>query len=518
MQMYLFYRKKIYISRLIISLLMLSVCFSSFSQNISFVDTVFSKRFNSLNLQLDLYYNEIIEQKIKQMVYLESDKIGKTLGHFFQEKPYIDSLLKIANLPIELQYLPLALTQMRTDKSTLFHSAGIWQLPYFIAISHGLTINEYVDERYNIRKATPAAIAYLQKLSESHINLWDIIIAYANSASALQSAKLKIQSNNNNIWDLYFHGNLSDKEIIPDFIIWVYLANFYQSHHIKLEYPVAFNNKTVYLQQKIPIDIFTSELKLDKAIFRQCNPILTGTLIPSYCDIHIPEEKLLLFSLKESALYAIADSLVNKMNSDTLTPSKPVNTQIKPVYYTVKSGDVLGKIAQKNNTTVAQLKKWNNLKNDNINIGQRLIVRQSYTSTTNQTSTSFAKTSGTQQTVSSTKDNSNGTMYVVQSGDVLSRIANKYNITVSQLKEWNNLKGDNIQIGQKLIIHSSNTSSKPATNTSSSTAKKIIYTVKGGDTLSKIAKIYNVSVGEIKKWNSLKNDRLDIGQKLTILR
>jgi membrane-bound lytic murein transglycosylase D len=497
---------------------MITVCFSSYSQNIDFVDTVFTKRLNSLNLQLDLHYNEIIEQQIKQMVYVESDKVGKSLGYFFQEKPYIDSLLKIADLPTELQYLPLALTQMGMDKSTQFHSAGIWQLPYFIAVSYGLIIDEHIDERYDIRKATPAAIAYLQKLSENYINLWDIIIAYANSASALHAAKLRTKSNND-IWNLYFYGNLPDKEVIPDVITWVYLANFYQSHHIKLEYPVTDNNKTIYLQQKIPTDIFISELELNKVIFLQCNPILRGTLIPSYCDINIPEEKLLLFSLKESTLYAIADSLINKINSDTLiTSPKPANTQIKPVYYTVKSGDVLGKIAQKNNTTVAQLKKWNNLKSDNISIGQRLIVRQSSTSTINQTSIPPAKTS-TSQTTSAIKNNSNETIHVVQSGDVLIQIANKYNVTVAQLKEWNNLKDDNIQIGQKLNIRSTTTSPKPATNTStSSAAKKTTYTVKSGDTLSKIARTYNVSVEEIKKWNNLKSDRLDIGQKLTINR
>lgn len=517
MQTYLFHRKKVYIHRLILFLLMLTVCFSSFSQNIDFVDTVFSKRLNSLNLQLDLRYNEIIEQKIKQMVYVESDKVGKSLGHFFQEKPYIDSLLKIADLPAELQYLPLALTRMGVDKSAPFHSAGIWQLPYFIAVSYGLTIDEHVDERYDIRKATPAAIAYLQKLSESYINLWDIIIAYANSASALQSAKLRTKSNND-IWNLYFYGNLPDKEIIPDFITLVYLANFYQSHHIKLEYPVTDNNKTIYLQQKLPTDIFISELELNKAVFLQCNPILTGTLIPSYCDINIPEEKLLLFSLKENTLYAIADSLIRKINSDTLTSSKPANTQIKPVYYTVKSGDVLGTIAQKNNTTVAQLKKWNNLKSDNISIGQQLIVRQSSALATNQTSTSSTKT-GTQQTSPAIKNNFNETMHVVQSGDVLFQIANMYNVTVSQLKEWNNLGNDNIQIGQQLIIRSTNTSPKPATNTfTSSTATNTTYTVKSGDTLSKIARTYNVSVEDIKKWNNLKSDRLDIGQKLRINR
>ena len=519
MQRCLFHRTKKYINISIICLLILNIHFSSFSQNIDFVDTLFSKRLNSLNLMLELPYNEIIEQNIRQKIYLEADKTGTVLGIFFHEKNYIDSLLKIASLPSELQYLPLALTQMGVNQNNQIHCAGIWQIPYFVAVSYGLVVNEHIDERYDIRKATPAAIAYLKKLSENYTDLWDIIIAYANSAPALKAAKIRTQPNND-IWNVCSGGNLPDKEIIPDFITWVYLAHFYQSHHIKLTYPVVYNNvKSIYLQKSIPVELFVAELELNKIFFFQCNPVLTGTEIPPYCEVYIPEGKLEVFSLKESTLYAIADSLMTEIKKDTLKQenTNQTVTRTKPVYYTVKSGDVLGKIAQKNNVTITQLKKWNNLKNDNISIGQRLIVWQSSSSTTNQTNISPAKTN-TESSVLSKKENFNETIYVVQGGDVLFQIAAKHNVTVCQLKEWNNLKNDNIQVGQKLIVRSTNTSSKPVENASPSASKKTTYTVKSGDTLGKIANTYKVSVNDLKKWNNLKSDRIDIGQKLTIMR
>jgi membrane-bound lytic murein transglycosylase D len=488
----------------------------------------------------------------------------------------------------------------------------MWQIPYFVAVSYGLTITDYMDERCDVRKATPVAIAYLQKLSENHTDLWDVIIAYANSTSALKAAKIRTRSDND-IWSLYVAGKLSDKEIIPDFITWIYLAHFYQSHHIKPKPVVVYDNlQSVYPQKNIPSDLFVSALELDAAFFFDCNPVLTGKIIPMHCEIAVPKEKAELFSLKEDSLYAIADSLIAIANAKTAKAATAnEETASRPVYYTVKSGDVLGRIAQKNNISVSQLKKWNNLKSDNIQIGQRLIVRRLSVPTDNRTNILFEKTGNDTKPVSSAKTNSaaaaakenqNETVHIVQSGDVLLQIATKYNTTVEQIKAWNNLTGDNIQIGQKLIVRrlsaptdnrtdilseKNSNDTKPASSakttpaaasakenqnetvhivqsgdvllhiaakynttveqlkawnnltgdniqigqklivrsigtvpaqTPPSTAKSMIYTVKSGDTLGKIAKLYNVSVDDIKKWNNLTSDRIDIGQKLKILR
>ena len=442
MQKYPYKNRKISINKLLICLLMLNMCSFSFSQTTAFVDTLFVKRLNSLHLTIELPYNEMIEKNIMQMTHSENNKIESALGHFFQEKNYIDSLFKQASLPSELQYLPLASTQMGLGRSDYFNSAGIWQIPYYIAVNYGLIINDNIDERYDIHKATPVAIAYLQKISENYTNLWDVIIAYANSISALEAAKIRAQTNND-IWILYSNGNLPNKEIIPDYITWVYLAHYYQSHHIKLISPTVHHHlKCIYLQKNIPAELFITTLELNKNRFRQCNPVLIGNEIPSHYKIYIPEEKLAVFSRKEDTLYAIANSLATKIQADTIksTNQIPPSAQDKTIYYTVKKGDVLGQIAQKNNTTVSQLKEWNNLKNDNIQIGQQLIVHQ------NNSSNPVAKS----PTVSSAVKK---TVYTVKSGDTLSKIAKTYNVTVDDIKKWNNLKSDRIDIGQKLMIN-----------------------------------------------------------------
>jgi len=442
MQNYFFLPKTKIFCWIAISILLSTTHFFSFAQEPHLADDVFSKRLNSLNLQIELPSHEITTKEITQIIHHQQKEVEKSLGIFFQEEDYIDSLLKNASLATELRYLPLALSQMETKKKQLTHNAGIWQLPYFVAIIFGLNVTEDVDERYDFRKATPVAIAYLQKLSEKYTNVWDIIIAYANSGSALEAAKTRTQSNEN-IWDLYFYGNLPNNNIIPDFITWVYLAHFYQSHHLNLAVPNIDNNLTsVSLRQDVSKQLFLNELALNESFFRDFNPTLVSASIPAYYEVYIPKEKLSLFSLKEESLYTISDSLNKKNIAGTNIVSQPVQT--KPIYYTVKSGDVLGQIASRNNTTVSQLKKWNNLRNDIISVGQRLIVRQGASSSSNTTPPS---------NTNNQKPTSDKATYTVKGGDTLGQIARTHGVSVDNIMKWNNLKSDRINVGQKLIIY-----------------------------------------------------------------
>ncbi|MBC1486964.1 1,4-beta-N-acetylmuramoylhydrolase, partial [Listeria seeligeri] len=174
------------------------------------------------------------------------------------------------------------------------------------------------------------------------------------------------------------------------------------------------------------------------------------------------------------------------------------------VTYTVVKGDTLSKIASKYKVSVANLKSWNNLKSDTIYVGQKLKVSASSSSNSSNTSKPSTDTNNN-------SSSSSAKTYTVVKGDSLWKIATKYNVSVANLKSWNNLKSDNIYIGQKLKVSagSSSSTSKPNTNTNSnkdtskpstSTNAKT-YTVVKGDSLWKIATKYNVSVANLKSWN-----------------
>lgn len=152
-------------------------------------------------------------------------------------------------------------------------------------------------------------------------------------------------------------------------------------------------------------------------------------------------------------------------------------------YYIVKKGDSLWSIASKNNTTVDNIKKLNNLSSNNLSVGQ--VLKLSYDT--------------------GNEDIKESNIYTVKKGDSLWLIANKYGTTVDELKNENNLKSNTLSIGQTLII--------PEKKESTS---KISYVVKKGDSLWLIANKYDTTVEKIKSTNNLKSNTLSIGQVLVI--
>ena len=179
----------------------------------------------------------------------------------------------------------------------------------------------------------------------------------------------------------------------------------------------------------------------------------------------------------------------NNLEDNTLSINQLLYIPIKETVtveskvYTVKNGDTLYSIARKYNLTVDDLKKMNNLINDNLTVGQKLNVKNT--------------------------DQKTDTIYVVQKGDTLYKIANKYGVNIDTLKSVNQLNSNILSIGEILKIPT-------ASDKFEYTDSKVTYTVKNGDTLWNIAKTYNTSVDKIKSLNNLSNNNLSVGQKIIL--
>ena len=147
--------------------------------------------------------------------------------------------------------------------------------------------------------------------------------------------------------------------------------------------------------------------------------------------------------------------------------------------YKVVAGDTLYSIANKLDTTVLELKQINNLSTNSLKIGQILKIP-----------TKIVDIGDTE-------------LYQVKAGDTLYSIANKYNISVNELKAINNLTNNNLAIGQLLNVPSG----LSLVNT---------YVVEKGDTLYSIAKKFDISVNKLKEYNNFMNNLLSVGQKILI--
>ena len=168
-----------------------------------------------------------------------------------------------------------------------------------------------------------------------------------------------------------------------------------------------------------------------------------------------------------------------------------------PDTYTVKAGDSLWGISQTYGTTVNNLKQINNLSSNVIYVGQVLKLKQQSNSTSNQTPQLTTDT------------------YTVQSGDTLWGIANTHDTTVNNLKQINDLTSDTIYVGQVLKLKQRSTTQQESSQPSQSNSSDF-YTVKAGDSLWKIAMGNDLTVSHLKQMNNLTTNTIYVDQQLRI--
>lgn len=167
--------------------------------------------------------------------------------------------------------------------------------------------------------------------------------------------------------------------------------------------------------------------------------------------------------------------------------------------YTVASGDSVWSVANKHGITMDQLRSWNNIKNDFIYPGQRLVVKNSgnkQTSSPTTASTSISSSAGSQK-------------YTVASGDSVWSIANKFGITMDQFRSWNNIKNDYVYPGQSVRVSGTATAANQTASTSN-------YTVVSGDSVWGIADKFGISRDQFIQWNNIKDNFVYPGQSVRV--
>lgn len=199
-------------------------------------------------------------------------------------------------------------------------------------------------------------------------------------------------------------------------------------------------------------------------------------------DIIYPNQTLKVTGNKEtSSNNSSSSSSTSSSNSSSNSTSKPSTSQTSTSAYTVKSGDTLGSIASRHQTTVAKLASLNGIRNTNyIYVGQKIKVDGKATSNTNTSAnkpstskpnTSKPSTSKPSNSASSGSSSTTGT-YVVKSGDTLSQIAYSQSMTVNKLMKNNNLTSHMIYVGQKLSVNGKATSNSSASTNNNTSANK----------------------------------------------
>ncbi|MFI5237533.1 MAG: LysM peptidoglycan-binding domain-containing protein, partial [Ignavibacteriales bacterium] len=223
-------------------------------------------------------------------------------------------------------------------------------------------------------------------------------------------------------------------------------------------------------------------------------PYTSSIRVGQSLTLYVPEEKQTYFA-----------SLDKSTEIEEKAPKNYTETNKSSyVYHTISRGENLGLIATQYGVSIAALREWNGLNNNKIIAGKKLKIYtdEKYTPSPNE--------------ISSNNTKGNVYYYKVKKGDTISEIAERYHISTSEIKKWNNLNSNKIVSGQSLKIYSSETTSSLVESTTSPSGNVNYHKIKNGETIGGIAEEYRVSASNIRGWNNLTSDKIIAGTTLKI--
>jgi membrane-bound lytic murein transglycosylase D len=486
-------------------------------------------------------YNESLENVIKSFLKYRKKSFGRLMAISEYYFPLFEEEFAKQNVPLEIKYLAVVESALNPKAVSKMGATGLWQFMYQTGKQYNLKIDSYIDERSDPLKATAAAAKYMSNMY-AIFGDWELVLASYNSGPGNVSKAIRRSGGQQNYWSIRKNLPKETQGYVPAFLATMYLYEYRKEHGIVPDRAVVqhFATDTVMIKREMSFKQISDLLEVPVAQLQLLNPSYKLYIIPSYRDekhyLRLPNEKIALFTSNEEKLYAYVQYELDKKerpftsitaiasNAETSTNQK--ESQFTTRYYKVKRGDNLGTIASKNDVSLTDLKKWNGLKSNTIAYGQNLkiLAKESPVKTTVvQAKNDIAVVSKVVKEDKIKKENSKDTlveskqsMYVVQNGDNINAIADKYKVTVAQIKEWNNLTDTTIHQGTTLQTAYDSKEPIKMELAQSPELKEIYYTVQKGDNLSNVAKKFGATIENLKEWNSLSSAAIALGSELIV--
>lgn len=480
----------------------------------TYPDSIIEARIDILGKEMlvEMGFNKYVKNYIDVYAYKRRDLVSRVLGLSEIYFPIFEEHLDKYNMPLELKYLAVVESALNPTANSRAGAKGLWQFMYGTGKIYGLKVNSLVDDRFDPYKATDAACRHLQDLYDIY-GSWSLALAAYNSGPGNVNRAIRRAGGTKSYWAIWPYLPRETRGYVPAFIAVAYVMNFAAEYNLYPVHPgiLAAEIDTVSVTDVLSFDQISEMMEIPGDDLKVLNPAYKVGIIPATKEknyiLRLPAYRVPDFIENDSALYAYKTQ--KGIEKDKLL-AEIKKAQERNIHI-VRSGENLGYIAQRYRVSVRNLKSWNNLRSNTIYPGQKLVVYAPGTYTSS--SSSKSKT-----TDISNRDK--GT-HTVRNGENLGLIANKYKCSVSDLKKWNNLNGNTIHPNQELIVYEPQKSETKTTTQNSSNIGEgdvVYHTVRKGDTLWDIAKLYDgVSVDQIKKLNNIHNSKkLKPGQKLKV--
>ena len=381
-------------------------------------------------------YNPSLEKIIKHYLKNRQQTLANLMGKAKYYFPMFEEHLAKYDIPMELKYLAIVESALKANATSRVGAKGLWQFMYGTGREYDLKVSSYVDERSDPIKATEAACQYLSKLY-GIFDDWDLALAAYNSGPGNVNKAIRRSGGQKNYWNIRHYLPRETAGYLPAFYATYYIFEYADEHQLyaKNEVLNTFETDTIIVKRQISFEQINKVLGTDSELLTFLNPQYKLKIIPVVkgrdYTLTLPKFISGSFVSNEAQIYAYAEA-------DEAKREKPMPKYFEAndrIRYRVRSGDYLGKIANRYGVSVSSIKRWNGLKSNNLRVGQRLTIypRRPVAATTSQPSKS-------KTTVKKSSPKGEYSTYVVKKGDSLWLISQKYpKVSVAQLKEWNDI-------------------------------------------------------------------------------
>jgi membrane-bound lytic murein transglycosylase D len=402
---------------------------------------------------------------------------------------YIVERLEERNMPLELALLPVIESAYNPLAYSRSDAVGLWQFIPSTGRYFNLRQTSFYDGRRDITASTIAALDYLTRLHDMFNGDWLLALAAYNAGEGTVSRAIERNQKlglPTDYWNLPLPQETQD--YVPKFLALSQVVLAPEAYGVNLN-PIANQPyfQVVELNQRMDLSKVAAMADIDEDELFQLNPAFKKRM-----TVDGPQH-LLVPTAKAQLLTA---SLSN------MKPQELVDWQ----QYRVRTGDTLASLASRYQVSVNSLKDSNRLSGNSLHVGQALSIP---------TQPGMTPARPVFEEMASRDKPTRSRNYRVKKGDNLMTIAKANKVEVKDLQHWNQLSGQNLKVGQTLVMQDM-ISPKGKAKGKGSDKKSTQYTIRKGDSMYMVAKRFNVEMEHLQRLNPRSGHALKPGQTLTV--
>lgn len=410
--------------------------------------SLIKERLAAVRQSVPLQYNERVHAFINYFTVRDREytrMVARRRNLYF---PVFEKYLAHYNMPDELKYLSIIESGLNPKAVSRARAVGLWQFMHATGRHYGLTVDWYVDQRMDPEKSTDAACRYLRDLYHM-FNNWELALAAYNAGPGNVKKAIRRSGYKKSFWEIYPYLPRETRSYVPQYVAMIYTMNYLAEHNFsEYESESLFPYDTLIVNTFLHFETFANLTGTCLEDMQRLNPSFLRNAVPEASRaylIKIPQFAKAELDQNRKAILDSASRVGRKEAQAIAQTSYGSTFGSDRIVYAVRSGDVLGSIAQRFRVRVSDIQHWNNLSGTTIYTGQRLIIWTKPTASVQAASTPPKQASPQPLPGSKT--------YTVQPGDSLWIISRKFEgLTIERIKELNNLQSNTIKPGQTLIL------------------------------------------------------------------